>query len=90
MLPDFLFFLDGFSGGGAEPTLARVLGHHYMRLPGAVSELMVEERYQVIFSIIWIKASCKLIYECSSFPCFLLILSLIDSLSRVNSVFQLL
>ncbi len=37
MLPDFLLFLDGFSGGGTEPTLARVLGHHYMRLPGAVS-----------------------------------------------------
>jgi hypothetical protein len=40
MLPDFLLFLDGFSGGGTEPTLARILGHHYMRLPGAVSELM--------------------------------------------------
>jgi hypothetical protein len=56
MLPDFLLFLAGFSGGGTEPTLARVLGHHYMRLPGAVSELM-EERPE-------------LINECSSFPWF--------------------
>ncbi len=49
MLPDFLLFLDGFSGGDAKPTLAGVLGHHYMRLPGAVPELMGEERHQVIF-----------------------------------------
>ncbi len=38
MLPDFLLFLDGFCGGGTEPTLAGVLGHNYMRLPGTVPE----------------------------------------------------
>jgi hypothetical protein len=54
MLPDFLLFLDGFSGGGTEPTLAGVLGHHYMRLPGAVPGVIGEERHQVLYSIIWI------------------------------------
>ncbi len=47
MLPDFLLFLAGFSGGGTEPTLARVLGHHYMRLPGTVPAVTGEE---VLFS----------------------------------------
>ncbi len=55
MLPDFLFFLDGFSGGGAEPTLAGVLGHHYMRLSGTVPGVM-GRRDKVIFSVIWTKA----------------------------------
>jgi hypothetical protein len=54
MLPDFLLFLGGFSGGGTEPTLARVLGHHYMRLPGTVPGVVGEERHQVLYSFIWI------------------------------------
>jgi hypothetical protein len=50
MLPDFLLFLDGFSAGGTEPTLARVLGHHYMRLPGAVPRVMGGETPSFLFN----------------------------------------
>jgi hypothetical protein len=50
MLPDFLLFLAGFSGGGTEPALARVLGHHYMRLPGTVPRVIGGETPNSLFN----------------------------------------